>query len=91
MPEGTVQGTFTATGASANFIKGGHNKEGVLWLNFGTGTVELQASADGTNWVNESSYTADTCKHVKFPDPNMRYRLNCSAYTADIAYRLSAT
>lgn len=88
--KGTFTGTGTAfTGATGTYVKGGENKEGLLWLDFGTGTVTLEVSTDeGANWVVDSTYTADTAIAVKFLGSNAWYTLNCTVYTADIDYSL---
>jgi hypothetical protein len=56
-------------------------------LDFGTGTVTLDWCVDGTNWKPYKSYTADANEVVEF-GVAVPIRLNCSAYTAQIAWGL---
>ena len=94
-----MKGTFTATGRAfqdisdkTGYVRGGKDKDGLLKLNFGTGSVDLEISTDeGTTWVVDSTYTADETKKVSFVGgPEAIYTLNCTAYTADITYFLSS-
>lgn len=86
----STSGTFTATGASDPIIIGrGHSLVNIS-LNFGTGTVALQRSFDdGTTWLTVKEYTADAEEQFEDYEAGNQYRLNCSAYTSDIDYRLS--
>jgi hypothetical protein len=58
-------------------------------LDFGTGTVALEWCVNGTDWKVYKSYTADANEVITFGLP-VPIRLNCSAYTAPIAWALRA-
>ena len=78
-----VSGTFTGTGTSDPI----QSARLAIDLNFGTGTVDVQWQVDGENWTTVESFTADAAK-IYEGGPAVNWRLNCSAYTADIAYAL---
>jgi hypothetical protein len=88
-----VNGTFTATGNSAEIT----GSTIIVKLNFGTGTVTPQIKMpDGTfiavpDSSDVTDYTADDVIVLGGANyPEETYRLNCSAYTADIDYAMSA-
>ena len=82
-----VDGTFSAVGVSGAQVV---NSLGDLSLNFsGTGTVSLERSFDGgTTWNKVAEYTESTEKVVRPGSPGQMYRLNCTVYAAEVAYRL---
>ena len=82
-----VKGTFTAKTASDAIALYAPT---MVLLDFeGTGTVALQASYDGgTNWVDVFSWTADAVERVNATPDGHLFRLNCTALSADIRYRL---
>ena len=87
-----VSGTFSATGRSDHLLVQGHAS---FRLDFGTGTVTLDLSDNGTDWItakmpdasSDASFTADIDLPLFFPTPKY-VSFNCSAYTSAIAYRL---
>lgn len=80
-----VSGTFTGTGDS-EFVVG---KLVAVDLTFsGVATVNVQWLVDGTNWRTLASYTGSAQFIVEAP--GIPIRLNCSAYTNDVAYGLAA-
>lgn len=84
-----TSGTFTATGASSKV----HGAKGVASLDFGTGTVQLRMHDPSlTNPIIIETNTEDTVIVFESPD-GLAYDwdLNCSAYTASIAYTLRAS
>lgn len=83
-----VSKTYAGTGAS-DALWGGN---GVTYqINIGTGTVKLEGSVDGTNFVTlplpdgttASSWTAGTAGMLD-PVP-MWVRANCTAYTSGVS------
>jgi hypothetical protein len=94
-----VTGTFTATGQSATFVAPSalSGEFNVSLSGTWAATVALQRSFDaGSTWVTvskpdltDASFTANASFSVKEPEPGVRYRLNCSAYTSGtVTYRL---
>jgi hypothetical protein len=84
-----VTGTFTGTGASNPVYV---NSYGSFELNFGTGTVQLERSLDEkATWVAvpNGEFTADVSTVISDPY-GAYYRLNCTAYTGDIAYHIES-
>lgn len=81
----SVSGTITGTGATTA-IKA---RKIDVSLDFGTGTVAVQRSLDGTNYKDVEEFTADAEKTYDGAVPAY-FRLNCSAYTADISYTYRA-
>lgn len=85
-----VEGTFSATGVSSNFVaREGFN---LSLSGFSGDTVQLQRSFDnGVTWKVVESFTADAEKRVDDPESNIFYRLECTVYSAGtILYRLSS-
>ena len=100
-----LTGTFGATGVSATFTpKQGPNGPGAfnvsLWGTW-SATVALQRTFDdpnssAANWMDVSkpdlsdgSFTGNINFAVSEPEPNVSYRLNCTAYTSGaVSYRL---
>lgn len=100
----SVTGTFAATGSSASLVpECSQNRNTGAAFNvalYGTfvGTVLLEKSFDGTNWLpvyrgnsaTAISYTAPASEVVCEPEDGVAYRLRCSAYTSGtVNYRLS--
>lgn len=98
-----VTASFTATGQSASFTPEGANTPESsapfnmsLWGTF-VGTVQLERSFDsGVTWLpitalgTSITFTAPASEVFAEPEVNVRYRLNCTAYTSGtINYRLS--
>ena len=82
-----VTGTFDAVENST--VLKVSNAHFTVSLNFGTGTVKLQRSFDGSTWLDVKEYTADTEENGFEPATGVSYRLACTAYTADIDYVLA--
>ena len=89
-----VNGTFTATGATAPIGLGGDFT--VALKDFGTATVTLERSFDdGASWFIVDTFTTDvnnngvaSGRSIGQNGQNI-YRLNCTAYTSGtIAYYL---
>ena len=84
----SVTGTFTGTGES-DVLKFSSANYTVSLSGFGTATVKVQRSFDGTNWKDVKSHTADAEENGFEPMTGVSYRLSCSAYTSGtIAYTL---
>lgn len=85
MADQKQEGTFDATGNSGNIMVS--KADLTISLDFGTGTVVLERSFDdGSNWKTIKTYTADVEENAFEPATGVLYRLNCTAYTADIDY-----
>jgi hypothetical protein len=81
-------GTITGTGAKASITLGGDFS--LSLRDFGTATVALERSLDGTNWGVVESFSADTEK-LGESSQAAQYRVNCTAYTSGtIAYTLQS-
>lgn len=97
-------GSFAATGNGADFVANSGNYNNAAQFNvtvYGVfvGTIVLEATFDGTNYVpvnryctgNAVSYTAPANEVLPAPEGGVKYRLRCSAYTSGTAnWRLSA-
>lgn len=92
-----VGGSFTATGQSASaYIEGPFNVS--IWGTF-VGTVKVERSFDGgTTWLvcsrdaegAEAAFTAPATLRIDEPERDVKYRVNCTAFTSGtINYRLS--
>lgn len=96
-----VTGTFSATGqSSSHAFYGTFN----VFLYGGTATIQLQRSYDGgVTWITcgiggsgalaswDVTATNVISVVVSEPEIGMLYRLNCSAYTSAITYRMSTS
>lgn len=91
---GEVSVTYAGTGASdAIWIAAGASYQ----INIGTGTVRLEGSLDGTNFVTiplpdgttGTSFTASTIGSL-VPAP-MWARFNCTAFTSAVSAQMVAT
>lgn len=98
-----VTGAFAATGQSAAFKPsirsmawGAFN----VFLNgAGTATIQLEKSYDGSTWhgiyaagvqLYVWSYAGTNISEtVDEPEAGVTYRLNCTAYTSGVNYRMS--
>lgn len=79
-----VKGTFTATGTSDPIT--GHRFD--IALDFGTGSVDIEVLMHTGNWIKEqTAITADDFIVWESAAPET-IRLNCTAYTAAIAYQI---
>lgn len=87
----TVEKTYSTTGASDALWCG----NGVSYqINIGTGTVKLEASLDGTNFVTlplpdgstAASFTSSTLGSLR--SMPMWVRTNCTAYTSGVSILL---
>lgn len=84
---GIQTGTITATGQTTPVTLG--TRFSLSMDGFGTATIALERSFDGSTWAAVESYTADTEKTGDSAE-NAQYRLNCTAYTSGtITYRLA--
>lgn len=81
-----VTGTFSATGNSSSIVIPG---KGRLILTFaGTATVNLQEEYPVSTWTNTGdTWTASTS--VIIDGGNRNLRLNCSAHTNNVVYRIA--
>ena len=76
-----ISGSFTATGQSD--VEALYGDYALSLSGFGAGTVALERSFDdGSTWVTVEEYTANTEKTIEARGHQVRYRLNCSAYTS---------
>lgn len=98
-----VTGSFSGTGQSSSFKPvmramawGAFN----VFLNgAGTATIQLEKSYDGSTWhaiyaagvqLYVWNYTGTNISEtVDEPEPGVVYRLNCTAYTSGVNYRMS--
>jgi hypothetical protein len=78
-----VSGTFTGTGSSAAVASG---KVYVDMTFVGTATVNAQWLLDGTNWRTITAYTASA--QIVVETGGIPFRLNCSAFTDNVAYAI---
>ena len=79
-------GTITGTGAKAAISLG--TVFSLSLRDFGTATVDLERSLDGSSWGAVESFSADA-ERVGEGSQAAQYRLNCTAYTSGtIAYTL---
>lgn len=99
---GTVSGTFTATGQSAEFIAKGRVS---ILIDGGDGVVSIERSFDdGVTWFiisrdsagNPATYATATLGFNGFVDEpefgGIRYRLNCTTFTTGtITYRIGGS
>jgi hypothetical protein len=91
-----VTGSFTATGNGAEF-KPRPGKFNLAIYGTFTATVKLQRSFDGgDNWIDCTnlgsavSFSTAATEVIDEPEREVRYRLNCSAYTSGtVNWRLS--
>ena len=85
-----VRSSFTGTGTS-DPITGRYI---TIQLNFGTGSVDVEELISGTTYIKIPEGTgviADYTQTYGHPDgPIMTLRLNCTSYTAEIAYVMKA-
>lgn len=87
-----LSGSFgSATNSDHILVEGNARME----LNFGTGTVVLQESFDGSTWytakmpdgTTDASWTADIALALFYPVQTY-VRFNCTSYTSAITYLL---
>lgn len=96
-----VTGTFTATGSSGSFTPASQIRRGrfnvSIWGTF-TGTVKLERSFDdGETWLvctkpdlSDANFALPVTFAVEEPEPDIYYRLTCSAFTSGtVNYRMS--
>ena len=93
MPQ-VVAGTFTGTGVSGVFTLPGDDKPTPTRFNLnltfvGTATVQLQRTPDEVTWFVVKSYVNSVSEIGEEIEPGMRYRLECTAHTDNVTYRLS--
>lgn len=83
-----LEGSFAGTGQSDTFsMRGQFN---LSLTGFGTATVQVERSFDGSTWLVVDSFTADAQKVVTEPESGVKWRLNCTSHTTGtINYRLS--
>ncbi len=82
------EGTITGTGATASITLG--TVFSLSLRDFGTATISLQRSLNGSDWGTVETFTADTEK-LGEGSQAAQYRLNCTAYTSGtIAYTLQS-
>lgn len=82
-----LEGTITGTGTTIAVTLG--TKFNLSLLDFGSATIALQRSFNGTDWGTIESFTANAEK-VGESHEGAQYRLNCTAYTSGtIKYRLA--
>ena len=84
--------SFTGTGTSDPIsLRDDFNVSLDFTTGTGIGTVELQRSFDqGNTWFTTDSFTADDEKIGDATRENLRWRLNCTAFTSGIiAARIS--
>lgn len=84
---GILEGTITGTGVTGTVTLG--TKFNLSLLDFGTATIDLQRSFNGTDWGTVESFTSDAEKAGQSHE-SASYRLNCTAYTSGtIKYRMA--
>ena len=79
-----TEGTFTATGQSAEIAPPNGQDFTLSILGTFVGTVALQRTRSGGTWRDIETYTAPTEINVEVAGSGFYYRLNCSAYTSGI-------
>lgn len=91
-----VTGTFVATGQSSSFRADAGRPFNFELRGTFVGTLVLERSLDGTNWVALSalgtsfSWTAPASEVFVEGETEALYRVNCTAYTSGtVNYRLS--
>ena len=94
-----VTGTFSGTGQSGTFVTQGgattkksHPSRFNVSMNFvGTASVTLERSFDGgTTWFTVAVYTGSASIMREEIEQSVGYRLNCTAHTDNVVYRLSS-
>jgi len=82
-----AKGTFDAVGTGPAVVI---NERANLSLVFGGGTVKLQRFMND-DWrdVPNSAWTGSTEDIIYSGSMHTRYRLNCTAYTAEIKWEIS--
>ncbi len=84
---GIQTGTISGTGTTSSVTLG--SKFNLSLSGFGTATIALERSFDGSTWGVIEAFTADA-ERTGHSHESAQYRLNCSAYTSGtISYRLS--
>jgi hypothetical protein len=79
----SISSSFTGTGQSAEFV----GQSARVRLTFGGGSVEIQVQDDDMTWVYFSGpFTAS--QEIKFDGARQNFRLNCTAHSSDIKYRI---
>jgi hypothetical protein len=79
-----IQGTFAATGSSD--VVSCHTA--IIDLTFaGTATVNIQWAVDGSTFRTIEAITSST-QYVFEPGVHVPLRLNCSAHTNDVTYKI---
>lgn len=88
--EHTLTQDFTAPGTSSSKVMTG--RFNVSISGFGSATVLLQRSFDGTNWKTVDTFTADEEGQINEPEDGVYWRWNCTVHgSGTIACRLSQT
>lgn len=74
----------TTTGAGTSFVADGSNEALFIYGTWGVGgTVTVELSADGTNWITDASFTADGIyQPSETLPPGCQVRPNVTAGTA---------
>ncbi|MEL7224464.1 MAG: hypothetical protein AAGL17_06275 [Cyanobacteria bacterium J06576_12] len=68
MAQNFATGTIDANDETVGPISIPNGKNGFVAVDYTAGTLTLQATPDGTNWINvEDGYTADTYKLIEGP------------------------
>lgn len=85
----SVTSSFSATGVSSTLTT---SKPFNLSLTSAAwGSVTLQRRLDGTNWRDVETFTANAERIVgEKTNEDVEYRLNCTAYSAAIAYAMKS-
>lgn len=82
-----TSGLFTTTGTSDTISA--HGKFNISLWGTWTGTVKLQRTFDGTNWVDVDEWTANYSGWVEEPEFGVQYRLNSTTFlSGTLNYRL---
>jgi len=86
-----VTGTFSGAASSAVIYLPGHESRFNVSMTFaGTATVQLKRSFDdGTTWYVVKEYTASASEVGEEIEAGTQYKLQCTAHTDNVAYRLS--
>lgn len=75
-----IDGTFTGTGASEEVdIQGTFN---VSLSGFGTATVAIERSFDGSTWRSIESFSSNAERRGFETESGIKYRGNCTSYTS---------